>query len=378
VSDLPKEHNHSTPTNTGSDSGVSLPSIFSSTPRHYWLAQLIGWGSFASFMVFSSSSGSRESVIGFTLAKLFCALTGFALSHFWRLFLKKKAWFDRKEAFPIGRVFTGLLLLSVVQFLILVFADYVFRQGALFRDETNKFILIVMLIFMWFIVFLIWTLCYAVAQSQRRFVRFEMERLQLQVSVKEAELRALQAQINPHFFFNSLNTIRALVFQDPNTAAHAIGQLAGMMRHSLNSGLSNTVRLADEIKAVESYLSMEKLRFEERMVITMNVDKGLEEFALPPMILQTLVENAVKHGVELSMGTCEIQLSAERSGSGILILVKNQGKLSNTSNSTQLGFQNARRRLALLFGELAKCELREENGWVIATLILPGLMEQSI
>ena len=167
------------------------------------------------------------------------------------------------------------------------------------------------------------------------------------MNIKDAELRALQAQINPHFFFNSLNTIRALVYQDPDAAAGAIGKLAGMMRHSLQAGQSETVRLADEMRAVEAYLSMEKLRFEDRMQVDIQIEKGLEEMALPPMMLQTLVENAVKHGVERSMVLCKIKIDATRHDESVVLRVANQGQLKLTSTSTQIGLSNTSKRLAL-------------------------------
>jgi sensor histidine kinase YesM len=354
---------------------IAEQSMFSGSSRNYWLAQAIGWTVFSVFMILTTSGNKGDSFISFTVAKLFCALVGFLLSHQWRAYLKKKGWFVRKEAFPITKIFFGLLLISTIQFGVVILADWLFRKGDIFNGSEPWWFLTSLLIFLWFVVFLVWTLCYAIAHSQRKLVQFEFEKLQLELNVKDAELRALQAQVNPHFFFNSLNTIRALVFQDQQAAANAIGQLAGMMRHSLTAGQAQTVKLADEIKAVEAYLSMEKLRFEERLQFSLQIDKSLENLALPPMILQTLVENAIKHGVEVSMTPCEIQLLARRIPSGVEIIVANQGKLSTSSESTQLGLQNARKRLSLLFGDQASCELIEEDDRVKARIFLPGKMQ---
>lgn len=357
--------------NVAKGNAASEHSIFSATSRNYWLAQGIGWTVFSAFMILTTSSNKGDTFVSFTLAKIFCSFTGFLLSHQWRAYLKKKRWFVRKEPFPITKILFGLLLISCAQFGIVLLADMWFRHGDIFEGGEAWWILSAILIFLWFVVFLIWTLCYAIAHSQRKFVQFELEKLQLELHVKDAELRALQAQVNPHFFFNSLNTIRALVFQDQHAAAHAISQLAGMMRHSLTAGQAKTVRLADEVKAVEAYLSMEKLRFEERLQFSVQVEASLEDIALPPMILQTLVENAVKHGVERSMTVCEIQLSARRISSGIEIVIANQGRLNTKSESTQVGLQNARKRLSILFGETATCELSEDHNWVKASIFLP-------
>lgn len=298
-------------------------------------------------------------------------LTGLGLSHLWHHFLQRRRWLDRNHAFPLGGIGAGLAMLAALQLGFLILADLLFRKGALFEERETVPIILLMLFFIWFGTFLVWTLCYAMVLSRRRALRFEMEKLELEVSVKDAELRALQAQINPHFFFNSLNSIRALIYQDADAAARAVGQLAGMMRHTLQSGQANTVRLADELAAVDAYLGMEKLRFDERLQLTLDIAPGLDEVALPPMILQTLVENAVKHGLERSMGPCRISIGAHRTANAILISVSNDGELAEASASTRLGLANASKRLALLFGPAATCTLSAQNGAVVATIALP-------
>jgi anti-sigma regulatory factor (Ser/Thr protein kinase) len=347
------------------------PSMAESSARDYWLAQLAGWGGLGLVMIFTSISDTREGAIRFALVKLFCMCTGCALSHGWRLFLKRRRWFERKESFPIGGVVAGLLLLSLVQLGFLMLGERIFGRESVFKGEEYIIPLFLSLMMLWFIMFLVWTLIYAVAQARRRTMRVELEKLQLEVSIKDAELRALQAQVNPHFFFNSLNSIRALVFHDPKAAARAIGQLGDMMRHSLKAGQSDTVRLADELKAVDAYLSMEKLRFEQRLRIAYQIDAGLDDTAMPPMVLQTLVENAVKHGVERRVDGCEIRIGAQRQPQAVEITIANQGHIAVASDSTRLGLQNAGARLALLFGERASCTLQEQDGWVVARVVIP-------
>jgi two-component sensor histidine kinase len=339
--------------------------------RDYWLCQLAGWGSFAVVAVLSSSQGSTESVLRFTLAKIACMITGLGLSHLWHQFLRSRGWLDRNRAFPFLSILAGISLLAVLQLGCLLLADLVFRHGALFDERDALPIVFMMLFFIWFATFLVWTLCYAMVLSRRRALRFELEKLELEVSVKDAELRALQAQINPHFFFNSLNSIRALIYQDADSAARAVSQLAGMMRHTLQAGQASTVRLADELAAVDAYLGMEKLRFDERLQLSLAIEPGLDDVAMPPMILQTLVENAVKHGVERSMDACRITIGARREGGKVLISVANQGTLAEASASTRLGLANASKRLALLFGPASTCTLTQQDGAVVATIVLP-------
>ena len=340
--------------------------------RAYWLCQLGGWGTLTVVNVLSSASGSWESVLRFAAAKTFCMIFGFALSHRWRLHLRERGWLHGNGAFPIKRVLAWLIAMSLVQTAVLIAADQVFRGGRFLTDEPDHVpVLVVGVFFLWFGVFMVWTLCYAVALSRRSAVRFELEKLEMEVSVKDAELRALQAQVNPHFFFNSLNSIRALIYQDTDAAARAVGQLAGMMRHSLHAGQYPTVRLADEMAALDAYLGMEKLRFDDRLHLTIDVAPEFSDVAMPPMALQTLVENAIKHGVEHSMSTCQVRISARRLDDLVEISVANQGTLAEASASTRLGFVNTSKRLALLFGPRSSCTLAAEDGWVTARITLP-------
>lgn len=342
-----------------------------STQRDYWLCQLAGWGGMAAIGLLSSSQSDTEQALRFALAKTFCIVTAFALSHLWRRHLKRRAWLAG-AALPLGRLALGLALLSVVQTGLLLLADQLFRDGALLRDPSTSVLDYALLLVLWFAAFVAWTMCYAAALARRRARQAELARLELEVSAKDAELRALQFQVNPHFFFNSLNSIRSLVYEDAQAAAHALGQLAGMMRQRLQAGQSGTITLAEELAAVSAYLGIEKLRFEERLAVVIDVDPALAATPLPPMVVQTLVENAVKHGVERMVAPCQVRISARLHGDGLVrVEVRNQGRLAATSSSTRLGLANAVRRLALQCGPQAGCVLVEEDGWVLATVTLP-------
>lgn len=338
--------------------------------RDYWLFQLGGWGSLTLIAILSSLNDWNEAALRFACAKSMCTASGLALSHCWRLFLRRRGWIDRQDAPPVKGILAGLLVLALAQTGVLVLADQLFRHGALLAEREAPGLLF-FLFMLWYALFAVWTLCYSAILSRRRALRFELETLQLAVSIKDAELRALQAQVNPHFFFNSLNSIRALIYHDPDLAALAVGQLGGMMRHSLRAGRAATVALADELAAVEAYLGMEQHRFDLRLQATLDIAPGLDAVAIPPMALQTLVENAVKHGVEPSVAACAVRIRARRVGDAVELTVANQGRLAEASGSTRLGLANTSRRLALLFGPRATCTVHEQDGWVVAQLVLP-------
>ncbi|WP_369681699.1 sensor histidine kinase [Janthinobacterium sp. BJB401] len=343
------------------------------TPRDYWIAQCAGWGALAALGVYASwGGGYTDQVLWFSVAKVFCALTGLGLSHGWRNHLRRHGWIKgAQDRLPLARIGAGLLLLSVLQTGAVLLAELLFRNGALLQDRAELPATVAILTVIWYIVFALWTLLYTLALARRHATRLAFDKLQLEIHVKDAELRALQAQVNPHFFFNSMNSIRALMFQDVQAAARAMNQLAAMMRHNLQTGLSGTVRLDAELAALQAYLGMEKLRFEERLQLSQDIDPGLEAVALPPMLLQTLVENAIKHGVERSTGPCAVRIEARRADDTVLLRVANQGKLAADSGSTRVGLANAGQRLHLLFGAGATCRLAEHDGWVIATVTLP-------
>ncbi len=350
------------------------PDTLTGRRRDYWLAQCAGWGTLAALGVYSSwGKGFTVYVLWFSVAKIFCALTGLALSHGWRSWLRRQGWLARQRSAPLARIAAALALLGVVQTGSVLLAEVLFRHGAILKDNDELFSTLAILAILWFGVFALWTLLYTVALSRRRATQLEIEKLQLEIHVKDAELRSLQAQLNPHFFFNSMNSIRALMFQDVPAAARAMSQLSGMMRHNLQAGTADTVRLDEELTALQAYLAMEKLRFEDRLQLAQDVAPGLEGVMLPPMLLQTLVENAIKHGVERSIAPCQVRIAAHReAGSGaVLLRVANQGRLAADSTSTRLGLANAAKRLVLLFGAGAGCLLAEEDGWVVATVTLP-------
>ena len=341
--------------------------------RDYWIAQGAGWGALAALGVYASwGGGSGQHVLWFSVAKVFCALTGLGLSHGWRHHLRRHGWIDGQPgALPLGRIAAGLLVLGLLQTVSVLLAELLFRDGALLQDRADLPATLLILAILWFLIFALWTLLYTLALSRRRATQLAIDKLQLELHVKDAELRALQAQVNPHFFFNSMNSIRALMYQDVAAAARAMNQLAAMMRHNLQTGLADTVRLDQELAALQAYLDMEQLRFEERLQLTQHIEPGLETVALPPMLLQTLVENAIKHGVERSVGPCAVRIEAHKTMDAVLLRVANQGRLAADSGSTRIGLANAGARLRLLFGEHASCRLLEHEGWVVATVTLP-------
>ena len=333
----------------------------------YWTFQLAGWGALTLFN--SVYGGSSQLRIVVTIS-CWGSLGGLLLSHLWHGVLRRYGW--AANGLRWKRIVPSLIVLAAIQTASVTAAFHVMYPP----DVLRGLAWLPGALLFWFGVFLTWTVFYFTALSLRRATHLEAETLRLQLHGREAELRALQAQVNPHFFFNSLNSVRALIFEDRDAAAHMIDQLAGLMRHALQSGQHATVPLAAELDAVRAYLAIEQIRFEERLRVSFAIEisaPALEHVRVPPMAVQTLVENAVKYGVEASADGGDIRIAAQR-GAGVDMLqieVANTGELRGASGSTGIGLRNARQRLQLACGERASLALRQQAGWVYATIDLP-------
>lgn len=332
----------------------------------YWLLQGAGWLGVALFNLALAMGRGGAAVLAVCF---WCGASGLLLSELWHRALKRRIGAAR----PIGWRWLagGIVLLAAAQSASVYGAFLIFRP---FGGPSGAAWIPYALMF-WAAMFFAWTVCYMAALSVRRARRAEATALRLELQAREVELRALQAQVNPHFFFNSLNSMRALIYEDSESAARMVDQLAGLMRYALQSGQADTVPLEAELEAVRCYLAIEKIRFEERLRARIDVEPGLEQVRIPPMTLQTLVENAVKYGVEMNPAGSDIHISARRDGSAATVAVANVGTIRVSPDSTRMGLVNTRKRLALALGDDASLAMSESGGWVRATLHLPSPLQ---
>jgi two-component system sensor histidine kinase AlgZ len=181
-------------------------------------------------------------------------------------------------------------------------------------------------------------------------------------ALAEARLHALQARIRPHFLFNSLNAVLALIRRDPKRAERALEDLADLFR-TLMSDPRSFVRLADEISLLERYAELEQLRLGERLRITWELDAAPSDALLPPLVLQPLLENAIYHGVEPGTATGEVVVHIERRGERVLARIENphiEAEQSRAGN--RMALDNIRERLALFFDAEARIDTRASDG----------------
>jgi sensor histidine kinase YesM len=201
----------------------------------------------------------------------------------------------------------------------------------------------------------------------------ERRALELEIASREAELRALRAQIHPHFLFNSLNSINALIAARPEEARRLCVGLADFLRRSLTVGTRESIPLAEELDIAVQLLAIEKVRFGERLSHVVVADEAARACPVPPLLLQPLVENAVTHGIAQLLDGGEIRIEAERRGDELRIAVTNpRDPEAPARKGTGIGLQNVRRRLAALHGDGALVEARPGEAEFRVELRLPS------
>ena len=357
--------------------------------RFYVLCQALGWGGFflmqiVIYAVFPRGADPR------TPAEIFSSLvlvmtSGVLLTHYTRPLFARWGWKHLGWRALGWRVVVMAIALSVVwnvfgfAYATALYAFCDVPWPSRLTPGTLFFLSVVQSSFLtggWLCIYFFYHLF-------DRYNRLQIEQLRLAAHVKEAELRALKSQVNPHFIFNSLNSLRALIDEDPARARQAVTQLANLLRYSLQSAQSETVAFEDELRVVNDYLALEQVRHEERLRVRLDIDPATLGLAVPPLLLQTLVENAVKYGISTRPEGGEIVIMARCEEGQLRLRVINPGELpasgaqpaaaGRASSSTGLGLKNAADRLRMFFGDRAKLQLRSESdSRVVAEVLIPA------
>ena len=222
--------------------------------------------------------------------------------------------------------------------------------------------------------FLSWSALYFGIKYWQSKREEEENALKAEALAKEAELKMLRYQLNPHFLFNSLNSASALVSENPPRAEKMISELSDFLRYSLVNTKKNTVTLKDEIEALQNYLNIEQVRFEEKLQVDFDIAPEAEKFVVPNFLLHPLVENAVKYGMQTSDMPLRIEIKARRKDKKLLVEITNSGIWHNSKTAisngggTNVGIENVRQRLAQFFPARHRFETFERDGKVYASL----------
>lgn len=343
----------------------------------YWATQFAGWGSFTGlFMVWNYVNGQLTPDV--TKVILLVLFTGIAVSHLFRFFILRNRWLERDIGFVLPRLSLYALVLGVVALLLLGTIhdlsfpsfDPLLSGGAM--DLLGR-------VLNWTILLFIWSLCYFTYTYFIRHRREEIRNLRLETANRENQLNNLRAQMNPHFMFNALNGIRALVDENPEQAKRAITQLSAILRNAMATVKRKVVPLGEELDIVKAYLGLEAMRYEERLRVHFDVEPGVEREQVPPMLLQTLVENAVRHGVAKFPQGGDVHIAVQRGTDGLVLSVRNSGHFETVRTVTTgpqrvgIGLRNTRRRLDMIYGGKAKLHITNRDGMVVTEVEIPAL-----
>ncbi|MUU79560.1 sensor histidine kinase [Winogradskyella endarachnes] len=304
-----------------------------------------------------------------------CGFLGFALSFIVSVFIDLKLNFNAIKRLDVFKVLILFLFIQIIySLLIWPFLDFVdFFGGSLpeiaggpltIAGRVSNFLYFGTLFVIWLFVFLTIKIYYQLKKVQLR-------QLQLEANLKESQLNTLKGQINPHFMFNSLNNIRGLMLEDVTKARGMLTNLSETLRYSLTKSEVNSIALEDELEMVENYVEISKIQFENRLKFESNIESDTLNIQIPPMIIQMLVENALKHGISNLKSGGIVKLSTIIENNQLQIKVANSGTLKKSNNSTHLGLQNIKKRLELLYGKDASFTLNEIEKEVIATIKMP-------
>jgi signal transduction histidine kinase len=233
--------------------------------------------------------------------------------------------------------------------------------------ESTLFWFHFQLLAFWSVTGITWFVC-----EQRHLREKDREAARLEAEIHSMRLETLRAQIHPHFLFNALHAVLPLVKRDPDAAADTVIRLGDLLRASLRSDPLRVVPLASEIAILRAYLSIEKTRFGDLLSFDFEIEAGLEGFPLPELILQPLVENAIKHGIAKAPEGGSVRVIAERQEAGsVRVSVRNSGPGLCDVRPEGVGLGSVRSRLDLIYGQNASFQLRGSGQGVEASLILP-------
>lgn len=332
----------------------------------FWTVQTAGWLIYL-VMIYVTflTVVTPENFLPLFYLKAFRSLVGFCLTSF--------------ALRPVYKRFKGRLLIQSLVFLVLGLSIafgclWAVLEGLYYNlTEANftaaKYLVLFPRVALDYAMTLAaWSAVYFGVKYWRAWQTEQENSLRAQALANQAQLEMLRYQVNPHFLFNSLNSIRASIEDEDAPARQMVTHLAEFLRHSLQTGATNEVPLVEEISAAQNYLAIEKARFEEKLNVSFEIDPAAREFPVPCYLLNPLIENAVKHGLNGSSEPLQICVSGTVEDDVLRVEVANTGSVAKNSRGFGIGLENVRGRLEKLFPGRGDFKLFEENGWVRARI----------
>lgn len=339
----------------------------------YWMCQVIGWSFYGLSFFFLAILFDQNTSPLFTLLTLRILLwvvLGIFFTNLLRTVIHNRSLLPPLQ----GRRWIQLFLFVILTDFAYSFSISIIVELLKWYDPNIKsfsgrflteFFYDAFIIILWTAIYYIWHYI----ESSRKT---ELDRVQLESTVKELQLKTIKSHINPHFIFNALNSIRALVDENPSRARTAITELSNILRSSMQAEKLETASLERELGLVKDYLGLEHIRFEDRLKVEYEIDEDTLDQQVPPMMLQTLVENAIKHGISKHVDGGFIKIISDFKDDHHELVVQNTGHMEGPVNADGFGIASTQNRLKLLFGNKAGFEIKNVNGNMVqAKVVIP-------
>jgi two-component system LytT family sensor kinase len=336
--------------------------------KYYWWCQIGGWGSLAMVLVLNSSTFDQKITDRQIQIMVVTVLTGILVTHLFREVIKKSRWTQLTLEKAVPRFLIGMLAACILSALIRIgVAD---SLGLAAHTRSDFWPRLLTLAADTGVMIIPWTLIYYFYHYVLISGRQQVDTLKLEALVKELELKTIKAHINPHFIFNALNSIRALIDENPSRARTAITELSNILRSSMQAEKLETVTFEKELNIVKDYLALEHIRFEDRLQVEYDIDEDTLDQPVPPMMLQTLVENAIKHGISRQVDGGRVRIISDFKENFHELVILNTGVLNGNRDSDGFGLASTKNRLQLLFGQKANFNIREVNDNTVEARVL--------
>ena len=337
----------------------------------YWLFQGLGWTLFTGVNIFFALTYNLFDQ-QFVLRISLYVVIGFFMSHLMRQVIKRMRLLERNLNLQlVGFVlvsFAFAVLVGTIETHLSILLNLEYREEARFKLLQK----IISNMFTSFIYLFIWNCIYFIYHYVSESRKNQLDNLQLEALVKSLELKTIKSHINPHFIFNALNSIRALIDENPTRARQAVTGLSNILRSSMQSDQLEIITLKKELDIVKDYLALELIRFEDRLKVVYKIDEETLDHPIPPMMLQTLVENAIKHGIGKQVEGGQITITSNEDVGVYTLRVINSGILQMQDGHEGFGLQSTSNQLSLIFGDKALFSITQMDAkQVEAKVIIP-------
>lgn len=336
----------------------------------YWICQIGGWSTYIIvYTFFYLTLRTKEQPFFFQVLFL-DAIIGIAITHLMRLFIQRMGFLKLRIDSQIIYIFLTTIAFSFFFAFTSIFVEdrlnfstEQFRQYSTINKTLRAS-------FGSFLFLLIWNLIYFTYHYVIKSRQEQLDKIRLQSLVKELELKTIKSHINPHFIFNALNSIRALVDENPERARQAITELSNILRSSMQAEKLETAPLRRELDIVKDYLALEHIRFEDRLQVEFSIDEDTLDQPVPPMMLQTLVENAIKHGISKDINGGVVKIYSIFKGNNHELVVKNSGQIEGVINEDGFGINSTKNRLHFLYHGKATFEIKNIDGNMVESKVI--------